>query len=84
MSAGGFEVTGDLTSRGVTRPVVLEVSYLGQWDTPWWEGGQNRHPHRQEAVVATAVGNGVSVRRSRLKILGWFTASTATSCPSRR
>ena len=28
-----FKAETDLTIRGVTRPVVLEVSYLGQWDT---------------------------------------------------
>jgi len=29
---------GKLTIRGVTRPVTLDVRYLGQWQTPWWEG----------------------------------------------
>src|SRR5688500_9701405 len=32
-----FVVNGELTIRSVTRPVSLEVSYLGQWPTPWWE-----------------------------------------------
>jgi polyisoprenoid-binding protein YceI len=32
-----YVVTGDLTIRGVTRSVPLRVSYLGQWQTPWWE-----------------------------------------------
>ncbi len=32
-----YLVTGDLTLRGVTRPVSMMVSYLGQWPTPWWE-----------------------------------------------
>ncbi|MDH6122189.1 polyisoprenoid-binding protein YceI [Kitasatospora sp. GAS204A] len=52
VSASGFEVTGDLTIRGVTRPVVLEVSYLGQWDTPWWEGEQNLGPRRRAGFTA--------------------------------
>jgi polyisoprenoid-binding protein YceI len=30
-----FQVTGDLTIRGVTRPVTLEVSYLGSTTDPW-------------------------------------------------
>lgn len=36
---GGHDylVTGDLTIRGVTRSVTLRVSYLGQWQTSWWE-----------------------------------------------
>lgn len=32
-----YVVTGELTIRGVTRPVPLRVRYLGQWQTPWWE-----------------------------------------------
>jgi len=32
-----YTVTGDLAIRGVTRPVSLSVSDLGQWQTPWWE-----------------------------------------------
>jgi polyisoprenoid-binding protein YceI len=37
-----FKVTGDLTMRGVTKPVILDVQYLGQWRTPYWEGGVNK------------------------------------------
>ena len=33
-----YNVTGDLTIRGVRCPVVLAVRSLGQWQTPWWEG----------------------------------------------
>jgi polyisoprenoid-binding protein YceI len=32
-----YIVTGELTIRGVTQSVSLSVSYLGQWQTPWWE-----------------------------------------------
>jgi polyisoprenoid-binding protein YceI len=31
----GFAVTGDLTMRGVTKPVVIPVSFLGQATDPW-------------------------------------------------
>ena len=31
----GFAVEGDLTIRGVTRPVTLAVSYLGKAKDPW-------------------------------------------------
>lgn len=47
-----FHVTGDLTVRGVTRPVTLEVRYLGQWDTPWWEDGEDKGPKRRAGFVA--------------------------------
>jgi len=34
ISENDFEVTGDLTIRGVTKEVTLDVRYLGQWKTP--------------------------------------------------
>jgi polyisoprenoid-binding protein YceI len=43
---GGHEyaVNGDLTIRGVTRPVTLLTTFLGQWQTPWWEDGVDKGP----------------------------------------
>jgi polyisoprenoid-binding protein YceI len=32
---GVFEVTGDLTMRGITRQVVIPISYLGMATDPW-------------------------------------------------
>ncbi|MFI9724164.1 YceI family protein [Streptomyces sp. NPDC052396] len=49
-----FEVTGDLTIRGTTRPVTFEVTYLGQWDTPWWEDGRDLGPRRRAGFLARA------------------------------
>jgi polyisoprenoid-binding protein YceI len=34
-SGNAFEVTGDLTIRGVTRPITLPVTYLGTAKDPW-------------------------------------------------
>lgn len=48
-----YEVSGDLTVRGVSRPVVLQVRYLGQWSTPWWEDGADRGPKIRAGFVAT-------------------------------
>jgi len=39
-----FVVDGELTMRGVTRPIALDVTYLGQWETPWWEDGVDKGP----------------------------------------
>ncbi len=39
-----FRVRGDLTLRGVTKPTVLDIDYLGQWATPWWEDGEDKGP----------------------------------------
>jgi polyisoprenoid-binding protein YceI len=44
VSATEGKMKGDLTIRGVTRPVTLDVRYLGQWDTPWWEDGVDKGP----------------------------------------
>ena len=48
-----FAVTGDLTIRGVTRKATLNVRYLGQWETPWWEDGINKGPKTRAGFVAT-------------------------------
>jgi polyisoprenoid-binding protein YceI len=37
-----FKATADLTIRGVTREVPLDVAWLGEWRTPFWEGDENR------------------------------------------
>ena len=47
-----FRVTGDLTIRGVTRTVTLEVNYLGQWDTPFWVDGEDQGPKTRAGFVA--------------------------------
>jgi polyisoprenoid-binding protein YceI len=44
---------GDLTIRGVTRPVTLDVRPLGQWQTPWWEGNVDKGPKTRAGFVAT-------------------------------
>lgn len=44
---------GELTIRGTTRPVTLDVRYQGQWNTPWWEDGVDRGPKRRAGFVAT-------------------------------
>lgn len=37
----GLAIT-DLTIRGVTRPVTLDVIYQGEWETPFWVGDENK------------------------------------------
>lgn len=45
-------LTGDLTIRGVTREVSLSVRFLGQWQTPWWEGTVDKGPKTRAGFVA--------------------------------
>lgn len=53
MSPNEAIVTGALTIRGVTKPVVLDVHYLGQWETPWFEDGVDKGPKTRAGFVAT-------------------------------
>ena len=47
-------VHGALTIRGITKPVTLDVQYLGQWQTPWWEDGVDKGPKTRAGFLATA------------------------------
>ena len=42
VGASDYGVTGDLTVRGVTRPVTLDLHYLGRWRTPYNEARVTR------------------------------------------
>jgi polyisoprenoid-binding protein YceI len=46
-------LTGELTIRGVTRKAALDVRYLGQWQTPWWENGVDQGPRTRAGFTAT-------------------------------
>lgn len=48
---------GELTIRGITQKVALDVRYLGQWQTPWWEDGVDKGPKTRAGFVATATIN---------------------------
>ncbi len=48
-----YQVVGDLTIRGITRQVPLQVWCTGQWTTPWWEGGVDRGPKLRAGFIAT-------------------------------
>jgi polyisoprenoid-binding protein YceI len=44
VGASDYKVSGDLTIRGVSRPVVLEMHYLGKWNTPYWTDAGDAGP----------------------------------------
>lgn len=52
-----YNVSGELTIRGVTRPATLRVRYLGQWQTPWWEDGVDKGPRVRAGFVAETTIN---------------------------
>src|SRR5215471_14141987 len=57
VAANQYRVAGDLTIRGVTRPASLDVQYLGQWQTPYWEDGVDKGPVARAGFVATTTIN---------------------------
>ena len=42
VGASDYKVSGDLTIRGTTRPVTLDLHYLGRWKTPYNEARVTR------------------------------------------
>jgi polyisoprenoid-binding protein YceI len=48
-----FKGEVDLTIRGVMRTVPLDIHYLGEWRTPWWEGDENKGEMRRIGFAAT-------------------------------
>jgi polyisoprenoid-binding protein YceI len=40
--------------RGVTGRVPLDIAYLGEWKTPWWDGDENKGEMRRIGFEATA------------------------------
>jgi len=47
-----FKAEAELTIRGTTQAVPLDVSYLGQWETPFWVGDENRGTMRRVGFEA--------------------------------
>jgi polyisoprenoid-binding protein YceI len=45
--ASHFRATAEVTVRGNTRELDLDVAHLGQWETPFWEGDQNKGTMRR-------------------------------------
>ena len=41
--------------RGVTKPLTLNVHFLGTWQTPWWEDGVDKGPKTRAGFVATSL-----------------------------
>ena len=48
-----FKALVDLTIRGTTREVQLDAAYLGEWVTPFWEGGENKGDMRRIGFEAS-------------------------------
>jgi polyisoprenoid-binding protein YceI len=49
-----FNAESDVTIRGTTRTVPLDVAYLGQWQAPFWVGDENKGEMRRIGFEATS------------------------------
>jgi polyisoprenoid-binding protein YceI len=47
-----FKAEAELTIRGTTQTVPLDVAYLGQWETPFWVGDENKGTIRRVGFEA--------------------------------
>jgi polyisoprenoid-binding protein YceI len=47
-----YRLFGNLTIRGVTREVPLDVEYLGQWETSYWVAAKDYGPVTRAGFVA--------------------------------
>jgi polyisoprenoid-binding protein YceI len=52
-----FKAESDVTIRGTTNTVPLDVTYLGQWQTPYWVGDENKGQMRRIGFEATTKVN---------------------------
>jgi polyisoprenoid-binding protein YceI len=52
--ATAFKGEVDLTIRGVTRTVALDITSLGEWKTPFWVGDENKGDLSRIGFEATA------------------------------
>jgi len=52
-----FKASADLCIRGITRPVALDVAYLGLWETPFWLGDENKGTMRRIGLEARTAIN---------------------------
>ena len=53
VGASHYKMAGELTLRGVTRPVTLDVQCLGEWQTPYWDQGVDKGPVTRAGFLAT-------------------------------
>jgi polyisoprenoid-binding protein YceI len=54
VGASDYEVAGELTIGGVSRPAVLQMHYLGKWRTPYWTDAGDAGPVTRVGFVGEA------------------------------
>jgi polyisoprenoid-binding protein YceI len=54
VGASDYQVSGLLTIRGISHPVVLDLHYLGRWRTPFWTEAGDAGPVTRVGFVGEA------------------------------
>jgi polyisoprenoid-binding protein YceI len=54
LGTNDYRVSGNLTIRGISRPVILELHYLGRWRTPYWTDAGDAGPITRIGFVGEA------------------------------
>jgi polyisoprenoid-binding protein YceI len=54
VGASDYKLSGSLTIRGISRPVVLDMHYLGKWRTPYWTDTGDAGPVTRVGFVGEA------------------------------
>jgi polyisoprenoid-binding protein YceI len=54
VGASDYKLSGPLTIRGISRPVVLDMHYLGKWRTPYWTDSGDAGPVTRVGFVGEA------------------------------
>ena len=77
-----FKAEAELTIRGTTQTVPLDVAYLGQWETPFWVGDENKGTMRRvgfEATPGSIATTSASPGRTRCRAAAWWRARRSRS-----
>lgn len=57
LGANHYRVIGDLTIRGITKEVPLDVTNLGEWETSYWVENEDKGPVCRAGFEASTVIN---------------------------
>jgi polyisoprenoid-binding protein YceI len=54
VGANDYKVSGNLSIRGISHPVVVDMHYLGKWQTPYWTDAGDAGPLTRIGFVGEA------------------------------
>ena len=81
--ADAFKGDVELTIRGTTRTVPLDIAYLGEWKTPFWVGDENRASFAGSGLRPRRRSTGTTSEwrgRTRSRAVGWSSRTRSNWC----